>query len=340
MAKKKTTRSAPAGGRAKAGPVRLDADCRVVVLHGKEPHLRSLHTDALRQALEERFGEVERIRFGAETALADILDECRSFGLMQQHKLVLVDDADKIVSAETRPALERYAAGPTDSATLVLRADTWRPGNLDKAIAKVGAVVKCDALSPADAAVWAERRAYKRLGVKIDPAAVAALIERVGTDLGRLDAELAKLAAMAGDEPITPALVRESVGMTREEEVWVIQSRLLERSAERAIGAVRDALGPSKQPEALVSFAVIDLARKLHASSRLLRSGAPEMQVARELKIWGESQRPILAAARRAEPGVLADLFDLAVETDAKSKSGRTDPALALETLAVRFAGL
>lgn len=340
MAKKKSTKSASAGGRSKAGPVRLDAECRVVVLHGKEPHLRSLHTDALRRALEERFGDVERIRFGAETPLADILDECRSFGLLQQHKLVLVDEADKIVSADTRPALERYASAPTECATLVLRADTWRPGNLDKAIAKVGAVVKCDALSPAEAAIWAERRASKRLGVTIDPAAIAALIERVGTDLGRLDAELAKLTAMAGDAPVTPALVRESVGMTREEEVWVIQSRLLERSAERAIGAVRDALGPSKQPEALVSFAVIDLARKLHASARLLRSGTPEMQVARELKIWGESQRPILAAARRADPGVLADLFDFAVEADAKAKSGRTDPALAIETLAVRFAVL
>lgn len=337
MAKKTRSRA----GARKAGPVRLTADCRVVVLHGKEAHLRSLHTDALRDALAAAFGEVETIHYaGADAKIADVLDECRSFGLMQQHKLVLVDDADRLVCADTRPAFERYAKAPSEMATLVLRADTWRPGNLDKAIKKVGAVVKCEALSPADAAVWVDRRASKRLGATIEPAAVTALLARVGTNLGRLDAELAKLAAMADDGPITADLVRESVGMTREEEVWVIQSRLLGGSADRALAAVRDALGPSKQPAALVSYAMIDLARKLHASARLLRAGTPEMQVARRVKVWGEAQRPILSVAGRVEPGVLADLMDRAVESDARAKTGRTDPALALETLAVRFASL
>ena len=340
MATKKTFRS-PGGGRAQAGSVRLSADHRVVILHGKEAHLRSLHTDTLRAALSERYGEFETIRFaGADAPLADVLDECRSLGLMQQHRLVLVDEADRFVSADTRPALERYAQSPSDSATLVLRAGAWRPGKLDKAVARVGAVVKCEALSTADAAVWTRRRAEKRHGATLDAAAIGALIDRVGVDLGRLDAELAKLAAMADGATVTADLVRQSVGLTREEEVWAIQGRVLSGSPGPALTAVREALGPSKQPAALVSFALIDLARKLHTASVLLRRGAPDMQVSRQAKIWGAAQRPILAAARRAEPMALADLLAAAVETDAHCKTGRAEPARALELLALRFASL
>lgn len=338
MAKK---RSSSGSRGTTSGKTTLTADHRIVVLHGKEAFLRSLYADQLRDALTEAFGEVESLRFpGASAMLADVLDECRSFGLMQQHKLVTVDEADKFVTAQTRPALERYAANPVDSATLLLRSDGWRPGKLDKAIAKVGVVIKCAPLASAQASAWAERRSVKRHDCAIDSAAVTALLERVGVDLGRIDAELAKLAAMSMGKPITAELVRQAVGLTREEEVWAIQSRLIGRDASIAIRAVRDALGASKQPTVLVSFAMIDLARKLHASARLMRAGTPDMQVARRVKVWGEAQRAILSAAHRADPEILADLLDESVEADAKSKSGRTDPHLALERLAIRFASI
>lgn len=338
MAKKSSSSS---GRGKKASAARPTAEHRVVVLHGKEAHLRALHSEALRRELEDAFGEVETIRFAGEKAtIAEVLDECRSYGLMQQHKLVIVDEADKLVKAETRAAMERYAESPVETATLLLRSETWRPGNLDKKIAKVGVLVKCEALKFAEAATWAQRRAEKQHGARIDARAVEALIERVGTDLGRIDSELAKLAAMTPDGAITVDLIRQAVGLTREEEVWVIQSRLIGGGPEQAIRAVREALGPSKQPEVLVSFAMIELARKLHAAARMLRAGAPERQVMSQVRLWGDSSRPILAAARSTDPERLADLLRDSVENDAKCKTGQTEPALALEELAIRFASL
>lgn len=338
MAKKASGKSS--GGK-KAATATPTAEHRIVVLHGKEAHLRALRTEALRAALDEAFGDVETIRFSGEKAtLADVLDECRSYGLMQQHKLVILDEADKLVNAETRPALERYAASPVETATLLFRSDTWRPGKLDKAIAGIGVIVKCDTLKFAEAATWTQRRAEKRHGARIDARSVEALLDRVGLDLGKLDSELAKLAAMAPDGVITTELIREAVGLTREETVWVIQSRLIGGGAEQAVRAVREALGPSKQPDALVAFAMIELARKLYGAARLLRAGAPERQVLSELRIWGEASRPILAAARSADPELLADLLRDSVEIDAKNKTGQTKPALAFEELAVRFASL
>lgn len=335
MAAKKKTSAKPKAA------LRLTAEHRIAVLHGKEAHLRSLHTESYREALTEAFGEVETLRFaGAQATAAEVLDECRSYGLMQQHKLIIVDEADKFVTADTRPSLERYAASPVESASLLLRSETWRPGNLDKAIAKVGAVIKCEPLPFDKAATWAQQRSEKKHGARIEPRAVEALLERVGTDLGRIDSELAKLAAMSDGKAITPELVRESVGMTREEMIWSMQARLVGEGPETAVRTVREALGPSKHPEALVAFAMVDLARKLHSLSHLVHSGVQPFQALRQAGVWGEGSQSLAAAAKRARPEALAELLKEAVEVDSKSKSGQTTPAIALETLAVRFASL
>ena len=97
----------------------------MVVLIGKELFLRSQYTSMLRSALEQAHGEIETFQFGGDADSAAVLDECRSFGLMAGHKLVIVDDADQFVRAETRPMIERYAQNPSEQATLVLRSAKW-----------------------------------------------------------------------------------------------------------------------------------------------------------------------------------------------------------------------
>ncbi len=335
MAKKKTqSRSAKAR--------RPEASMRIIVLAGKDPYLRSLHTDSLRTKLEEAFGDVDVIHFsGAANSIADVLDECRSFGLMQQHKLIVVDEADQLVKEDARPIIERYAQAPTDQATLLLRTDIWRAGKLDKLIDKVGAVIKCDGLTESQATRWAFDRAQKQWGATIEPDAAERLVERVGPNVGSIDSALAKLATLAGPgAAITSQMVTEMVGRSREEEVWAIQSELIVGDANRAVGSVHEALGLWRVAPVLVSFAMMDLARKLFIASRMLDEGATPQATYGPAKIWGPAREAILRAARRASPADLAALFDEAVRTDVRSKTGVGDGKRSLEALAVRFASV
>ena len=254
-----------------------DATHRVVVLCGKEVFLRSEFTGQLREKLEEAHGQVDVIRFDGENAqAAEVLDECRSFGLMAAHKLVIVENADKLVSESTRPLLERYAQAPSEGATLVLRASTWRKGNLDKAIEKVGVITPCDQASEAVAQRWAVRRCEKQHGGSISPQVAAMLVERTGPDLGRLDTELGKLSLAAGKGgEITPELIDELVGRTREEEVWSIQAELLSGDPARTVRHLRAILDHApRDAHVPVTFACTDLARKLHAASRAIGAGS------------------------------------------------------------------
>jgi DNA polymerase III delta subunit len=89
--------------------------------------------------LRERHGAVDEFNFdGATCSLADVLDELRSYGLMSQHKVVVVDNAEQFMQGDDRRrAMERYAESPMQDATLILRSGGWRPGTFDKLVAAV-----------------------------------------------------------------------------------------------------------------------------------------------------------------------------------------------------------
>lgn len=326
-----------------------DASSRFVVLHGEEFFLRQLRTQALREALEKAQGRVDVVTFdGEKTPAHEVLDECRSFGLIATHKLVIVDSADQLVKEDSRPLFERYAQAIIDAkgdapATLVLRAKTWRAGNLDKLIAQVGAVVKCEPLDEGTAISWAVARCKKEFGGVLERDAAHLLVVRVGTDLGRLNAELGKLVAAAGEgdagapAPIGRELVSEFVGVSREEEIWSIQSQVLGATPAHALGSLRSAIEVSRHPPALVFFALTDLARKLHAAGNGMRQGMNAWQLKGSLKLWGSSGDAIADLAGKISPSDARGLLDHTLECLLRSRTGLGDDARLLERAVLRF---
>jgi len=326
------------------------ADHRIVVLHGKESFLRSEHTRRVLDALRERFGAVDEFSFdGSSCSLADVLDELRSYGLMSQHKVVVVDNAEQFMQGDDRRrAMERYAESPMPDATLILRSAGWRPGTFDKLVAAVGVILKCEAPGAAEAVRWAVARSQKRHGVDLSAAGAQALVERVGPDLGRLDSELGKLAVGAlaagtGDRVvITPELVKEFTGLSREEQAWEIQGALATGDPAQALNKVDELLRISRAPEVMLAWSAIDLVRKVHDAAALAAQGQPDGAIAKQLKLWGDGAAVVLRVARSVPLARAAALLQAAVAADRRMKSGLSpEPSRAIEALAVQVsAGL
>jgi len=336
------------------------ADHRIVVLHGKESFLRSEHTRRVLACLHERFGAVDEFSFdGASCSLADVLDELRSYGLMSQHKVVVVDNAEQFMQGDDRRrAMERYAESPMQDATLILRSAGWRPGTFDKLVAAVGVILKCEAPGAAEAVRWAVARSQKRHGVELSAAGAQALVERVGPDLGRLDSELGKLAVGAlaaaqvpaqGGTPgsaahvvITPELVKEFTGLSREEQAWEIQGALATGDPAQALSKVDELLRVSRAPEVMLAWSAIDLVRKVHDAAALAAQGQPDGAIAKQLKLWGDGAAVVLRVARLVPLARAGALLQAAVAADRRMKSGLSpEPSRAIEALAVQVsAGL
>lgn len=313
----------------------LDINTRLCALHGKEQMLKRQLIDDLKSKLQAKHGEIQTITFQAKTAtLADILDEVRSYGLMVTYKLVIVEDADEFVSAH-RSAMENYAQDPVDHATLILKADKWNRGNLDKKIAKVGAVIKCESLSQSQAQAWVINKA-KTYKTKIDAKTAGFLVQRAGTDLATLETHLSKLSLMVDKTgPITTKLIEQAVPQSSDEQAWAVQeaiiSALLSASQPRAggpnpggaaINAIHQMVVVSKQPEVLVAYFVADLFRKLYQSVLMKQQGVSEQEIGKTMKLWGPRQNAFMALLRKLNKPGASHLFEQIINSDIRSKSG------------------
>lgn len=324
---KKTTKS-----------TQLNHNMRVVILRGKDRFQILENTKKFAELLSEEFGEIDQFTYDGDSAtLADVLDELRSYGLLHTHKLVILTRADRFLTGEGhRAGLERYLEKPVEEASLLMQAETWRPGRIDKIVNKIGAIIKCDPPTVARATKWCIARCQKQHDCTLENNAAALLVDQVGTDLARLDMELGKLAAYAGEvKTIDRSMVEEMIGLSREDQVWAIQSSIVSGRPENAIRKLRELLQVANQPMELVNWAVIDLLRKLHTASCLLRQGEPPGSVAKACKLWGDTQRPILSIAQSHTPDQIAQLLQQAIERDMKVKwgIGQADRSLEVFTL-------
>lgn len=316
-----------------------DADTRMCVIYGEEEMTKRHILDELRGVMQQTHGDVETLVFDGKTAsLADVLDELRSYGLMQQHKIVIVDDADIFVT-QHRQAMERYADSPVDNGTLVFRASKWNKGNLDKAIAKVGFVHACNPLTPAEATSWVNKQAKEKYQRKIEPQAASLLVERLGSDLMRLDAELSKLTLMIDPkDAIGRDLVEEVVGKSNEEKAWAIQEAVLKSLAsgrgQAAMEKIHELVDAGGQPDVLVSYFIADIIRKLYMGKAMLRQGQSEGEIGRAMRLFGPGQTVFMTVLRKMDEATLAVWLDRIVELDVRSKSGRGDTMRNLELFA------
>ncbi len=327
--------------KGKSGGRPLDDSVRMLILCGAENYLRTEKLRMLREAIEAKHGAVDVLFFDGLTATAaDVLDEARSLGLMQQYKIIVVDEADEFVKrGDHRRSMERYAQSPVDSVTLVLRSAKWNPGNLDKLVANVGLVVKCDELDIPTAVAFCIQRCAKRYGCTIDARAANLLVSRIGTSLARLDSELARLSLMTETVGgvINAALVDDQIQLSREEKAWEVQEALLTGDGAAALGKVNDLMTVSRLAPEPIFYFMTDLSRKIYAARRLLDAGQSEGAIRSQLKLWGASANPLLAAARRTRGPDVAELEQECLRALHRPRTSLGDPNRAVETLAVRF---
>jgi len=300
----------------------------VYALVGSEPFLQ---LQKLREVLAELPADAQRVDLDGERAeLSDVLDELRSFAMFGGGKVVIIRSADVFLSRFREP-LEDYVAAPCTSSALILRLDTL-PSNqrIYKAIAKVGRIERCE--PPKDLSQWVIRHAMDahRLSVALDAAAM--LADLIGSDLGRLDTELAKLALSAEAGTIGPQAVCGAVPFQRERQMWDMTNEL-------ACGRPSEALLKWRQLTQLDSTAEFRAVtwlgmwlENVRKALALKRRGMSPFAIAQQLRIWPrEIQGPFFQTAEALGDTGVVRATDLLAEVDLRSKSGLGDASSNVE---------
>ena len=340
---------------AETKPDALKGQEPVVVLKGPERLLQRLAIQNMERGLLQQHGPdgvaVERHR-GDQMQLADVLDALRTPSLLAPHTMVIIEGAEQLIKEDEgadepvvpgrkkartpRQVLEEGWASPVPNATLILQADEWRPGRIDRAIVALGgALVDCKPPSEKDVPAWIDRLAedHKR---QIDAEAKAVLLERVGPELSQLDSELRKLAG-ASEERIDAKLVKQLVAKSSSDEVWALQEAVLSGDPKRTAQVLHEVLDIGRKSTVPAFWCLIDLARKLATLSINAERGVDPWSLSRALKLWGPAQGPTLNVGARINPDLAAQLHRDALDAQLAPRQGRGNERRALETLAIRL---
>ena len=203
----------------------------------------ALKRERVAERLEQRIGKLGDLSFNSEvfdgeTARGvDIVAACNTLPFMSDVRLITVKSADKLHKVDVE-ALVSYLEAPAESAVLALYAQGLAKNTrLYKAVSKLGksAIIDCSSVSKRDLPSLVGQMA-KTHGIALRSDATNLLIDLVGEDTVRIDAELKKLSlASAGGAAITVDDVNRLVGRTTEAKPWEFVDALSERDAETCV---------------------------------------------------------------------------------------------------------
>ena len=160
-----------------------------------------------------------------ETAVADVINCARRYPMMAKHQVVIVKETQNLLKIDE---LAVYAQNPMETTILVI---CYKNGKVDgrkkliPAVEKVGVVFESpklkDGMLPQFIADYLRRKQ-----VSIEERACLMMAESVGADLNRMAGELDKLvlALPTGQMRITPDLVEQHVGISKEFNLWELRT--------------------------------------------------------------------------------------------------------------------
>jgi DNA polymerase-3 subunit delta len=163
---------------------------------------------------------LERLH-GADISADALVDAANVFPMLAPRRIVIVIEAERLLTPkresregeEQAARLEEFLDDPSPTAVVVFECgalDMRR--RISKQLLRQAQVVDCGTIEDAGAAEkWVRARAAQE-NVPLEPAAVRAVVERAGLDIGRLRGALERVSLYAmGQKSISAADVIESV---------------------------------------------------------------------------------------------------------------------------------
>jgi DNA polymerase III delta subunit len=139
-----------------------------------------------------------------------------------------------------------------------------------------------DARAARDAVVFFARED----GHAVAPAAVEALVERLGMDIGQLMGEVEKISLHVGGRRIDVDDVRDLVGHARARAVEELTDRIARRDLAGAATVLRNLLAAGEPALRIVGFLAANVRRALHVAD-LADAGLGREEIAQRLRMPG-----------------------------------------------------
>lgn len=209
---------------------------------------------------------------GDKLDFSTVRNELDTVPFLANCRIVIVENADPFVT-NNRAALEQYVVKPSSVGVLVLEAKTFpETTKLAKALPDA-AKVSCKSPPAYKLASWCVEWAKSHHKKKLSTDAAEQLVELVGTGMGLLDQELAKLAnAVGAKTEIDADDVARFVGRSKSADVFRILDAVGDNRPGEALSILEELFAEGEDPMAILGPLTAQL-RKLASVGRLTAEG-------------------------------------------------------------------
>ena len=316
-----------------------------------------LQTEEIRRIVREELGAHDgglgptRVD-GKQAQPAEVFDEVRTFSLLGDRRVVIVDDGDAFIrrcqrkeeekapseqekKPEPKPKrlLENYCEAPADTGCLILCCESIDARTkLYKAIQKIGRIVRCETPKGKDLTDWILGRVRDTYGKNMKGDCAVSLRELAGNSLGELDNELAKLALYVGSRAaITTDDLEAVVGNHRHRKVFLVMDAIVEGNPDKALHYWERVLATERAAEEMAIGGLAWSVRRVVDAAQALAAGVSAGEI--EKKYWITPQ-----VLKRFPPDRLETMLRDLLDADLRTKTGLSDVPKAVEKFIVKHA--
>jgi DNA polymerase-3 subunit delta len=149
--------------------------------------------------------------------MEEVLENAKRYPMMADYQVIIVKEAQHLVKELAK--LESYIEQPQPTTILVFAYKYKTPdgrSKITRLLKKHAVYMESKPLYENKVPAFVTGR-LKEMGYQIDPNATRMLVEFLGTDLGKINNELSKLALVHSKEhAITPQVIEDNIGISKD----------------------------------------------------------------------------------------------------------------------------
>ncbi len=324
----------------KSSPKSQNKEPRIYVIAGKDPAIVNNQFEQLIGQLLEPDQRTTGL-FVADadkTSAAEVLDELRTLPFLSDKRIVAVKQADKFIT-DNRQLLETYFEKPCSTGILVMTVNSFPARTkLAQKLTRVGELITLSEPKSWQLPGRLKQYATDAHGKKLSDEAAEFLIALVGDQLGKLYAEIDKLALFAADKKeITAEHVEQLIGKGRLYSIFNTIDAAIAGKGGAAAATLREVFEQDKTAQYTFIGAFAFHLRRMFSGKAMLDAGLGDSQVISKLRIW-HGKEAFLAQLKKLTLSQIGQLMTELARIDLSVKTGRANPKTAAEQLVLRLA--
>jgi DNA polymerase-3 subunit delta len=179
------------------------------------------------------------IFYGRDASWADVVNACRRYPMFAERQVVLLKEAQQMRDVER---LEAYVENPSLSTVFIV---SYKNKKVDgrtrfaKVLKEKGVLISTKKMYDNQLPEWTQELIESK-GLSISARGLSLLVDHIGNDLTRIDNEVEKISVNLGKrKTITEEDIEEFVGVSKEFNVFELQSALARKDVAKAIRIVQ-----------------------------------------------------------------------------------------------------